>query len=84
MHYKFSRRFGLEDSYTVFLNLVLLFLVLFFVYPLKFVSTLVFSQLTGSDIAQGVGRSEASSLMRIYAAGFMAVFTLFALMYVHA
>jgi uncharacterized membrane protein len=84
VHYKFSRRFGLEDSYTVFLNLVLLFLVLFFVYPLKFVSTRVFSQLTGSDIAQGVGRSEASSLMRIYAAGFMAVFTLFALMYVHA
>jgi uncharacterized membrane protein len=84
VHYKFSRRFGLEDSYTVFLNLVLLFLVLFFVYPLKSVSTRVFSQLTGSDIAQGVGRSEASSLMRIYAAGFMAVFTLFALMYVHA
>jgi hypothetical protein len=65
--YKFSRRFGLEDSYTVFLNLVRRFLVLFFVYPLKFVSTLVFSQLTGSDIAQGVGRREASSLMQIYA-----------------
>lgn len=28
VHYKFSRRFGLEDSYTVSLNLVLLFLVL--------------------------------------------------------
>ena len=44
----------------------------------------MFSQLTGSGIAQAVGRSEASSLLRIYAAGFMAVFTLFALLYVHA
>src|SRR3984885_1608727 len=34
-HYRFSRRYGLEDPYTVFLNVVLLFLVLFFVYPLK-------------------------------------------------
>src|SRR5580698_11230049 len=49
-HYRFSRRFGLEDPYTVFLNIVLLFLVLFYVYPLKFVFTLVFSQLTGGDI----------------------------------
>ena len=28
-HYRFSRRYGLEDPYTVFLNVVLLFLVLF-------------------------------------------------------
>jgi uncharacterized membrane protein len=83
-HYRFSRRYGLEDPYTVLLNVVLLFLVLFYVYPLKFVFTLVFSQLTGSDIAHGVGWHEAGVLMRIYAAGFAAVFLLFALMYVHA
>ncbi|MGA2743700.1 MAG: TMEM175 family protein [Candidatus Sulfotelmatobacter sp.] len=83
-HYRFSRRFGLEDPYTVFLNIVLLFLVLFYVYPLKFVFTLVFSQLTGSDIARGIGWHEAAVLMRIYAAGFTAVFALFALMYFHA
>jgi uncharacterized membrane protein len=83
-HYRFSRRYGLEDPYTVLLNVVLLFLVLFYVYPLKFVFTLVFSQLTGSDIAHGVGWHEAGVLMRIYASGFTAVFLLFALMYVHA
>src|SRR5271156_2458289 len=27
-HYRFSRRYGLEDPYTVFLNVLLLFLVL--------------------------------------------------------
>ncbi len=83
-HYRFSRRFGLEDPYTVFLNLVLLFLVLFYVYPLKFVFTLIFSQLTGSDVARGVGDHEAAVLMRVYAVGFTAVFSLFALMYTHA
>jgi uncharacterized membrane protein len=83
-HYRFSRRFGLEDPYTVLLNVVLLFLVLFYVYPLKFVFALVFSQLTGSDFARGVGLHEAAVLMRIYAVGFTAVFSLFGLMYAHA
>jgi hypothetical protein len=68
----------------VFLNIALLFLVLFYVYPLKFVFALVFSQLTGGDFARGVGQHEASVLMRIYAIGFTAVFSLFALLYAHA
>jgi uncharacterized membrane protein len=83
-HYRFSRRFGLEDPYAVFLNIVLLFLVLFYVYPLKFVFTLIFSQLTGNAVPGGMGYHEAAVLMRIYAVGFAAVFSLFALMYAHA
>jgi uncharacterized membrane protein len=83
-HYKFSRRYGLEDPYTVFLNIVLLFLVLFYVYPLKFVFSLVLSQLTGVSMTQGMELHEASVLMRIYAAGFASVFTLLALMHLRA
>lgn len=83
-HYRFSRRYGLEDSYTVFLNVVLLFLVLFYVYPLKFVFTTLFEELTGSTTAAQWGWHDASVLMRIYAAGFISVFLLFALMYAHA
>lgn len=83
-HYRFSRRFGLEDPYTVFLNVVLLFLVLFYVYPLKFVFTMIFSELTGNDAVRGIGMYEAAVLMRIYSVGFTAVFSLFALMYTHA
>jgi uncharacterized membrane protein len=83
-HYKFSRRYGLEDPYTVFLNVVLLFLMLFYVYPLKFVFTLLFSEITGADVTANLGWHEASVLMRIYAAGFAAVFLLFVLMYAHA
>jgi hypothetical protein len=82
-HYRFSRRYGLEDPYTVFLNVVLLFLVLFYVYPLKFVFTLLFAQLTGAA-GDNLGWHEGSVLMRIYAAGFASVFALFALMYAHA
>ena len=84
-HYKFSRRYGLEDPYTVFLNVVLLFLVLFYVYPLKFVFTMLFAAITGNEtIGAGIGMHEGSVLMRIYAGGFAAVFTIFALMYAHA
>jgi len=83
-HYRFSRRYGLEDPYTVFLNIVLLFLVLFYVYPMKFVFTLLFSQLTGSSVGDGISWHEGSVLMRIYAAGFASVFILFALMYARA
>ena len=83
-HYRFSRRYGLEDPYTIFLNILLLFLVLFYVYPLKFVFTLIFRQLTGAPIGSEIGLHEASVLMRIYASGFISVFTLFALMYARA
>jgi uncharacterized membrane protein len=82
-HYKFSRRYGLEDPYTVFLNVVLLFLVLFYVYPLKFVFTTLFSEIMGTE-SGSLGWHEASVLMRIYAIGFTAVFLLFVLMYAHA
>ena len=45
-HYAFFRKFDAEDALTIFLNCVLLFLVLFFVYPLKF----VFSQRDAGDV----------------------------------
>src|SRR6185295_6902584 len=39
--YKFFRRYGLQDNTSVVLNGVLLFVVLFYVYPLKFLFTLL-------------------------------------------
>ena len=35
-HNVFFRSYGLDDPWTVFLNCVLLFVVLFYVYPLKY------------------------------------------------
>ena len=83
-HYRFSRRYGLEDDYTALLTMILLFLVLFYVYPLKFVFTALFAQIIGSNIPGNLGLHEASVLMRLYAAGFASVFLLFVLMYAHA
>ncbi len=83
-HYIFSRRYGLEDGYTVFLNVVLLFVVLFYVYPLKFVFTVLFLQIIGALPASALTVAQASVVMRIYAVGFAAVFVLFLLMYTHA
>jgi uncharacterized membrane protein len=83
-HYGFSRRYGLQDAYTIFLTMVLLFLVLLYVYPLKFVFTLVFSQITGADRGPDIGWHEASVLMRIYAIGFASVFLIFVLLFAHA
>src|SRR5690349_8159044 len=42
--YRYFRRYNLQDSMSTFLNCVLLFLVLFYVYPLKFLFTYLVSQ----------------------------------------
>jgi uncharacterized membrane protein len=82
-HYTFFRRYGLQDETTRTLNAILLFVVLFFVYPLKFVFSMLADQAFGFhgpvlDIGQ------ARLLMVIYGAGYMAVFGVFASLYRHA
>ena len=41
-HYLFHRRFGLEDYTTIILNSILIFFILFYIYPLKFLSEVLF------------------------------------------
>src|SRR6266576_3337920 len=41
LQHTFFRRYGLEDRVTVGLNLALLFTVLFFVFPLKFLMNVI-------------------------------------------
>jgi hypothetical protein len=48
-HYRFSRRYGLEDTYTVLLNVVLLFLVLFYVCPMKFLFVRLLGGIVGLE-----------------------------------
>jgi len=88
-HYIFSRRYGLQTSYTVFLNSVLLFVALFYVYPLKFVFTLMVGALTGGATLPGkpgdmIAASQSGNLMVIYSLGFTAVFGVFTLLYAYA
>jgi uncharacterized membrane protein len=76
-HYRFFRRYGLENPWAVFLNCVLLFFVLFYVYPLKFLFTTVFG---GTETAV----SETRALFMIWSLGYAAVFAVFSLLYLHA
>jgi len=86
IHYKFFRRYGMEDALTVTLNAVLLFVVLFYVYPLKFVFTLI---LNGAEMQHKYGPAlvrdaDAPVMMMIYAAGFASVFLIFVVLHIHA
>lgn len=82
----FFRRYGLHDAKTVVLNGTLIFLVLFYVYPLKFLFTLIFNN---QVYEQGhspivMKREDTPTLMMIYGAGYILIYLLFFLMYVHA
>jgi hypothetical protein len=90
-HYKFSRRYGLQTAFTVALNAALIFVVLFYVYPLKFLFIFAVGGFSGGStlpveqLRQMVSTNrEMSELWLIYSAGVIAVYSLFALLYHYA
>jgi uncharacterized membrane protein len=91
LHHNFFRRYGLDDATTVTLNFVLLFVILFYTYPLKFVFVGLFNQLTGHEPLDAAGKviawiepKQAPTLMIIYGLGYAAVFLIFLLLYRNA
>lgn len=91
--YKFFRRYGLQDTITLVLNGALLFVVLFYVYPLKFLFTSIVDRLMGghNEVRLANGNIEAmieadqmGKLMLIFGIGYFAVFAVFVLLYLHA
>jgi uncharacterized membrane protein len=81
-HYAFFRKFEAEDPTTIALNCVLLFLVLFFVYPLKFVFSHVIPSLLGMQHTPlTMTESDGRMMLWVYSAGFMAMMSVFALLY---
>jgi hypothetical protein len=84
-HNTFFRRFGMQDAYTVALNAALLFVVLLYVYPLKFMFDRLFAGLLKrGDAGEPMQLYQLANASAIYALGFMAVFIVFALLYHHA
>jgi uncharacterized membrane protein len=84
-HYRFFRSYDLEDNYVVGLTGVLLFVVMFYVYPLKFLWSLPFSSIQGRPITDDViTLNQVPFLFLIYGAGVVAVFGILALLYGHA
>ncbi len=80
-HYRFFRRFGTHDFTTIFLNACLLFVVLFYVYPLKFLFTFLANGILGS--AQGYFErwDQVRELMVLFGIGFATVYLLLAALY---
>ena len=94
--YKFFRRYGLEDTTTIVLNVVLLFMVMFYVYPLKFLFGALLPMLYVATLGRlgaptglfgdpmRIAAAEWPGVMAIYGAGWVALYTVFALLYGHA
>jgi len=99
-HYLYFLRFGLKDKRTVVLNTFLLLVVLFYVYPLKFVIGFMLRyfgymllMLFGIDFDQEAFYTLVTSVvswdalpttMLIYSAGYFSLMLAFALLYRHA
>ncbi len=86
--YRYFRYFGLRDTKTLFLNAGLIFVLLFYVYPLKFLVSLITSGNQVMEHGELVNRFESvedtRSLMIIYSAGLVAIYVMLFLMYKHA
>jgi uncharacterized membrane protein len=80
----FFRRYDLDDPVIISLNCFLIFVVLFYVYPLKFLFTFLFGQIYGNANSIEMSGGQWRSLMLIYSAGFIAVYLIFFFMYAHA
>ncbi len=84
-HNRYCRLYGLDDGSARFLTCVLLFLVLFYGYPLKFLFNFSITDVLFGGPAQSViTRSEFSTLLVIYGLGFAAVYLAMLLLYLHA
>ena len=78
-HYRFFRRYGLQDAPTVVLTLLLLFVVLCYVYPLKFLYAASLGAESGTLTPAQLG-----ALFVVYGLGLASVFAVLATMHVHA
>ena len=88
--FKFHRRFGLEDGYTIFLSTVLIFIVLFYIYPLKFMAQIIINMMIlkngfGVEFDVGyVGNVDVAHLFLVYGVGVFFIWLILGLMYFHA
>lgn len=78
VHYNFFRRNNYIDNWIIIFNSILLFVALYYVFPLK---TMVQSWLGEGGISSMTG---LSNLFTLYGIGFLLIFTCYAMMYYRA
>lgn len=88
-HYTFFRRYGVADKRIIFYNAMLIFLVLYMAYPLRFVFDALFSWIMGAGLGDysrgleiGVMDFETSGkILAVFGVIYAAIFLNLALMY---
>jgi uncharacterized membrane protein len=80
LQYIFFRRYGLQDFKTIVLTMLLVFFVLFFAFPLKF----VFNSWLNPHAVEMNASEQLPQLFTIYGIAWTAIFGVFYLMYRHA
>lgn len=86
IHRAYYRRYERSDGWTVLFNSGLLFVVLFYVFPLKFLTESFFSGVLGLG-SSGItvdSIEELAQLFTLYSASFAAIFLFITLLYWHA
>jgi uncharacterized membrane protein len=81
-HHDFFKRYALHDRVVMAVNTLLLFVILFYVYPLKFMFTLMIDGIEGKSADMSL--DHAVNLFTLYGLGVLAVFWLLAALYAHA
>jgi len=86
-HYRYHRRYGVDSAFSRVMTMAIIVLVLFYVYPLKFLFTLFTVQMFGLDLHNAPhleGRQQVQTLYVIYGLGLAGVWGLYAALYGHA
>jgi uncharacterized membrane protein len=84
-HNTFFRRYGLQDGITVLLNGGLLFMVLLYVYPLKFMFDSLFARFIATrNPPVPMVLYQLANASAVYAAGFIVMMLMFVLLYTRA
>ncbi len=79
LHYNFFRRVNRIDNWIIAINMMLIFMLLFYVYPLKFLTNLAFS-----SGPRRLNIDEFAELFQLYSSGFALLFLCFAALYFRA
>lgn len=86
-HFRYQRRYGLEDVFTRIVTMAILVLVLFSVYPLKYLFTMITVYSFGlalHDAPTIQGSEQVEVLFVLYGTGFAGIYGLYAALYWHA
>ncbi|NVK56595.1 MAG: DUF1211 domain-containing protein [Alteromonadaceae bacterium] len=86
-HAVWSRRYGLEDAWTIVMSCALIFLVLIYVYPLRFMMESLFALISGGFFPRSMSFNEdwqVRFVFGFYAVGFMLLCLNFIALYAYA